>query len=152
MSHFPFFKRTALWTWKREDCCSIILLFGGNPGITNIDFLYFILRYNELPSVKTRHHALLSDHTKWKLCCLSGTLNEIQLDNCMQAARKTRKIVQKNCIWTSPHLCACIRNSFREENEEEKRNTRCYAYNCSIFLRLYTGLSWFQLSCSFIWA
>lgn len=40
---------------------------GGKPGITNTDFFYFIAQYNELPSVKTCHNALLSDHTKWKL-------------------------------------------------------------------------------------
>lgn len=67
---FSIFKYIVLWTSKPMHHC---IAFGGKPGITNTDLFYFIVQYNELPSVKTCHHTLLSDYTKRKLRCLSCT-------------------------------------------------------------------------------
>lgn len=67
---FSIFKHFVLRTSKQMHHC---FPCGGRPGITNVAFFYFLLQYNELPSVKICHDKLLSEHTKRKLCCLSGT-------------------------------------------------------------------------------
>lgn len=109
-------------------------LFGGKPDITYIDFFHVIVQYNELTSVGTCHRALLSDHTEWKLGCLSGTFkcsSEMTIrrhSSLLLHLMRSTSNVDSDLFATSVHVWDAI----WEENRDKGSHLRLNVLGCPV--------------------